>query len=130
MKIECSVSELASLQKTDELLKLTNKTAEMSAAVRELQTAVYSSQDTIHRLQGELEGARREKREYKQGAITGKQFEVLASICMHMNFHEFILALQDGQKISAIKLYREMRCVGLKEAKDAVEVLVPPQAYY
>ena len=29
--------------------------------------------------------------------------------------------LQDGQKIEAIKLFREITGVGLKEAKDAVE---------
>ncbi len=32
-------------------------------------------------------------------------------------------ALYQGQKIEAIKRYRELRGVGLKEAKDAVEVL-------
>lgn len=31
--------------------------------------------------------------------------------------------IQGGQKIAAIKLYREATGVGLKEAKDAVEVI-------
>jgi ribosomal protein L7/L12 len=34
---------------------------------------------------------------------------------------QVILALQRGEKIQAIKLYREATGVGLKEAKDAVE---------
>jgi hypothetical protein len=32
-------------------------------------------------------------------------------------------AIQQGRKIAAIKVYREMRGVGLKEAKDFVEAL-------
>ena len=34
---------------------------------------------------------------------------------------EVVAALQRGQKIEAIKLMRELRGLGLKEAKDAVE---------
>ena len=34
-------------------------------------------------------------------------------------------ALQSGNKIEAIKLYRELTGAGLKEAKDAVERIAP-----
>lgn len=36
---------------------------------------------------------------------------------------EIIRLLADGQKIAAIKLYRERTGAGLKEAKDAVEAI-------
>ena len=36
---------------------------------------------------------------------------------------EILALLREGQKIAAIKLYREREGVGLKEAKDAVEAL-------
>lgn len=38
---------------------------------------------------------------------------------------EIVSALADGNKIEAIKLYREASGVGLKDAKDAVEALIP-----
>lgn len=38
-----------------------------------------------------------------------------------------VLALaQAGEKIQAIKVYRDKHGVGLREAKDAVEAMVPP----
>jgi len=37
--------------------------------------------------------------------------------------------IQKGYKIQAIKLYREMHKVGLKEAKEAVEKLTEQQPY-
>ena len=36
---------------------------------------------------------------------------------------QILQLMQTGRKIDAIKLYRETRRVGLKEAKDAVEAL-------
>lgn len=41
----------------------------------------------------------------------------------HERKQEFLDALAQGQKIQAIKIYREMTGSGLKEAKDAVEKL-------
>ena len=35
--------------------------------------------------------------------------------------HEVVAALERGRKIEAIKLLRELKGVGLKEAKDAVD---------
>lgn len=37
---------------------------------------------------------------------------------------EVVALLRDGKKIQAIKVYREITGVGLKEAKDAVERIV------
>lgn len=36
---------------------------------------------------------------------------------------QVLVLLQSGQKIAAIKRYREEKCTGLKEAKEAVEAL-------
>jgi hypothetical protein len=41
---------------------------------------------------------------------------------------EMMNALARGHKIEAIKIYRELFGVGLKEAKDAVESIAPPPA--
>ncbi|MDO9617389.1 MAG: ribosomal protein L7/L12 [Pseudomonas sp.] len=38
---------------------------------------------------------------------------------------EVVAALERGQKIEAIKLLRELRGIGLKEAKDAVDDYTP-----
>lgn len=38
--------------------------------------------------------------------------------------HEVVAALERGRKIEAIKLLRESRGLGLKEAKEAVELYV------
>ncbi|HEX5841846.1 MAG TPA: ribosomal protein L7/L12 [Pseudomonas sp.] len=39
--------------------------------------------------------------------------------------HEVVAALERGQKIEAIKLLRELKGMGLKEAKDAVDGYKP-----
>lgn len=39
--------------------------------------------------------------------------------------HEVIAALERGQKIEAIKLLRELKGIGLKEAKEAVDHYEP-----
>ena len=41
---------------------------------------------------------------------------------------ELRLLLESGKKIEAIKIYREFYRVGLKEAKDAVELLAAKRA--
>jgi ribosomal protein L7/L12 len=46
----------------------------------------------------------------------------------HERKQEFLDALSQGQKIQAIKIYREMTGLGLKESKDAVEQLMAEMA--
>ena len=51
------------------------------------------------------------------------QLETAGMLASHGGYPDVIDALNAGQLIVAIKLYREHTGVGLKEAKDAVEGL-------
>ena len=51
------------------------------------------------------------------------QLETAGMLAQNGTYPDVMEALNQGQLIAAIKLYREHTKVGLKEAKDAVEAL-------
>lgn len=53
----------------------------------------------------------------------GQEFDLKALLAQAGQWGEVAQLTRDGKKIEAIKLYRELTGVGLKEAKDAIEQL-------
>ena len=59
----------------------------------------------------------------RAAATTNARYEAADDLSPAVRLREVMALIQSGQKIEAIKLYREITGVGLKEAKDAVEAM-------
>jgi ribosomal protein L7/L12 len=129
MKIECTPQELECLQKTSELItaekqvtesrvlldQRLNENWELRDKVSNLQHRLNASEDQCRRL---ADNAARYQNQPHMDSDTRVRF---LSFGNREKLDDIIGFINGGQKIAAIKAYRELTGLGLRESKDAIE---------
>jgi hypothetical protein len=129
MKIECTPQELECLQKTSELITAEKAITEARVVMDQRLNENWELRDKVSNLQHRLNASEDQCRRLTEDAARYHNQPLMdpdmrvryLSIGNREKLNDIIGFINGGQKIAAIKAYRELTGLGLKESKDAIE---------